>query len=106
MSWVSCIMLCCIALEVCMLLLLHAFTLHIYCPHLLSCTALVSLLFGTVIPTSSNILMEMFLLHTPKEIRHKKQIGVCDITLFFLKGLLLVLIASVSNKLCLHRSKS
>ena len=35
------------------------------CPHPLSCciyTALVSLLFGTVIPTSFNILMEMFLL--------------------------------------------
>ena len=34
------------------------------CPHPLSCciyTALVSLLFGTVIPTSFNILMEMFL---------------------------------------------
>ena len=33
------------------------------CPHPLSCciyTALVSLLFGTVIPTSFNILMEMF----------------------------------------------
>ena len=39
--------------------------LHIYCPHPLSCciyTALVSLLFGTVIPTSFNILMEMILL--------------------------------------------
>ena len=39
--------------------------LHIYCPHPLSCciyTALVSLLFGTVVPTSFNILMEMFLL--------------------------------------------
>ena len=39
--------------------------LHIYCPHPLSCciyTALVSLLFGTVIPTYFNILMEMFLL--------------------------------------------
>ena len=62
-----------------MLLLLHALIpclaayilpsspvlLHIYCPHPLSCctyTALVSLLFGTVIPTSFNILMEMFLL--------------------------------------------
>ena len=35
------------------------------CPHPLSCciyAALVSLLFGTVIPTSFNILMEMFLL--------------------------------------------
>ena len=41
--------------------------LYIYCPHPLSCvtySALVSLLFGTayVIPTSFNILMEMFLL--------------------------------------------
>ena len=37
--------------------------LHIYCPHPLSCciyTALVSLLFCTVIPTSFNILMDMF----------------------------------------------
>ena len=34
--------------------------LHIYCPHPLSCciyTALVFLLFGTIIPTSFNILM-------------------------------------------------
>ena len=52
-----------------MLLLLHALIpclgAYIYCPHSLSCciyTALVSLLFGTVIPTSFNILMEMFLL--------------------------------------------
>ena len=52
-----------------MLLLLHALipclAADIYCPHPLSCciyTALVSLLFGTVIPTSLNILMEMFLL--------------------------------------------
>ena len=71
-----------------MLLLLHALIhcLAAYCPHPLSCcilpsspvllhtalipclaaynrtTALVSLLFGTVIPTSSNILVEMFLL--------------------------------------------
>ena len=31
-------------------------------PHIIIYTALVSLLFGTVIPTSFNILMEMFLL--------------------------------------------
>ena len=39
--------------------------LHIYCPHPLSCcicTALVSQHFGTAIPTSFSILMEMFLL--------------------------------------------
>ena len=62
-----------------MLLLLHALIpclaayilpsspvwLHIYCPHPLSCciyTALVSLLLGTVIPTSFNILMAIYLL--------------------------------------------
>ena len=63
-----------------MLLLLHAFIsrfvayilsfglriiiIIVACPQSLSCciyTALVSLLFGTVIPTSFNILMEMFL---------------------------------------------
>ena len=38
--------------------------LHIYCPHPLCCciyTALVSPFFGTLIPTSFNILMKMFL---------------------------------------------
>ena len=49
------------------------------CPHPLSCciyTALVSLLFGTVIPTSFNILMEMFLLPL--------YIIECQITILFL----------------------
>ena len=41
-----------------MLLLLHAL---IPCVAAYNYTALVSLLFGTVIPTSFNILMEMFL---------------------------------------------
>ena len=40
------------------------------CPHPLCCciyTALVSLLFGTVIPTSSNILMEMHIIEQDRE---------------------------------------